>query len=188
MNTKGMLIDPNLSDEELYESESVSSIFSQVGENIYPKVGDMPLLKYIAYIYDKNSPIKLHNAKQRKVEALEYSGLQYRVEEILDMKDKKAIFFASAYLRTQRDAKWATLRSNEDFLWQCQQALLSDEDGLQDLEKKQKISNSMDITFERIEKYKAEIFGDNKESVDEIVNFRVEDYARDLALALQEKK
>jgi uncharacterized protein YlzI (FlbEa/FlbD family) len=187
MNTKGMLIDPNLSDEELYESESVSSIFSQVGENIYPKVGDMPLLKYIAYIYDKNSPIRLHNVKQRKVEALDYSGLQYRIEEILDMKDDKAIFFASAYLRTQRDVKWAALRSNEDFLWQCQEALLSNEDSLKDLETKQKLSNSIDTTIDKIEKYKAEIFGDNKESVDEIVNFRVEDYARDLALALQNK-
>ena len=181
MNTSRMLLDPTIPDEDVLESVVIDSLFGgleRLNKNLRPKIDDVPLLKYIALMYDKNSPLQNFNISRRKQEALNMSELIMNVEDVLGMKNKKAIFYASAYLRFQKDKIWASLKTNEEVFWQCQEALISNNDDLSDLKKKGELQDAMDKSLERGKKYEAELLGDNLQAKDEIINFDVEDYVR----------
>jgi hypothetical protein len=63
-----------------------------------------------------------------------------------------------------------------------------DDDILKNLQVKAKLRDEFSKTIEEITKYQDIVFGDNKEHMDEIINFYPEDFVEALEIAAKEKK
>lgn len=133
------------------------------------------LIKYIIYMYDKNSPMRemYQELEERKLECAMLSGYKELkdkkiLKELFNLTDKRACFLISSFLKFQNHKTWAMLVSNEEVLWQYQQELLSpitdfrqDKEKLQALDIKSKLMNECDSMIKRIEGYEDKIYGDD---------------------------
>ena len=142
------------------------------------------LLKYIIYMYDKNTPMRelYQELQERKVECALLSGYSEKkdkttLEELYNLTDKRACELISSFLKYQNHKSWALLVSNEEVLWQYQQELLNpitdfrqDKEKLQALEIKSKLMNECDSIIKRIEGYEEKIYGDDKKLKDAMKN------------------
>tara|TARA_R100001463_G_scaffold28672_3_gene65641 strand:- start:9439 stop:10071 length:633 start_codon:yes stop_codon:yes gene_type:complete len=142
------------------------------------------LIKYIIYMYDKNTPMRelYQELQERKVECALLSGYSEKkdktiLEELYNLTDKRACELISSFLKYQNHKSWALLVSNEEVLWQYQQELLNpitdfrqDKEKLQALEIKSKLMNECDSIIKRIEGYEEKIYGDDKKLKDAMKN------------------
>ena len=142
------------------------------------------LLKYIIYMYDKNTPMRelYQELQERKIECALLSGYNEKkdktiLEELYNLTDKRACELISSFLKYQNHKSWALLVSNEEVLWQYQQELLNpitdfrqDKEKLQALEIKSKLMNECDSIIKRIEGYEEKIYGDDKKLKDAMKN------------------
>ena len=142
------------------------------------------LLKYIIYMYDKNTPMRelYQELQERKIECALLSGYSEKkdktiLEELYNLTDKRACELISSFLKYQNHKSWALLVSNEEVLWQYQQELLNpitdfrqDKEKLQALEIKSKLMNECDSIIKRIEGYEEKIYGDDKKLKDAMKN------------------
>lgn len=147
---------------------------------------DIPLIRYIALLYDKNSPLrnKIPDINERKEECASIAGITSGKDQIFDLSNEKVVGYINVYLRHQSSKIWAILAANEDVLWQYQQELMkpitdfkNDKDKLQALEIKTKLMNECDAIIKRIESYEEKLFGDNLDKKDEIINYTPENIA-----------
>jgi hypothetical protein len=163
--------------KDLEKNETVIQIFGKI-----PK-SDVPLIKYIALLYDQKSPmrLKIPDIVERKEECAELAGLKEGTEEIFNLSNDKCVGYINVYLKYQSSKIWAILAANEDVLWQYQQELLTpiqnfknDKDKLQALEIKTKLMQECDAIIKRIDAYEDKLFGDTKEKKNEILNLTPE--------------
>lgn len=169
-----------LDDQNLDKNPAAAQIFGK-----FPK-SDIPILRYVALMYDKNSPLrtKVANIEERKEECAEIAGIKTDKDKIFDLSHEKVVRYINIYLRYQSSKIWAILAANEDVLWQYQQELFkpitdfkNDKDKLQALEIKSKLMSECDAIIKRIEAYEEKLFGDNLEKKDEIINYTPESIA-----------
>jgi hypothetical protein len=166
----------------IYDSNLVKNpIIKQVFGN--PPSSDIPILIYVALIYDQKSPLrlKISNIQERKEEAAEMAGIKINTADIFDLRDNNILVYINSYLRHQSSKVWSVLAANEEVLWQYQQELLTpikdfknDKDKLQALEIKTKLMQECDAIIKRIDAYEDKLFGDTKEKKSEILNLTPE--------------
>jgi len=142
------------------------------------------LIKYIMYMYDKNSPMRemYQELEERKTECALLSGYKESkdkkiLKELFNLTDKRACKLISSFLKFQNHKTWAMLLSNEEVLWQYQQELLrpitdfrQDKEKLQALDIKSKLMNECDSMIKRIEGYENKIYGDDNKLKEEMKN------------------
>jgi hypothetical protein len=169
-----------VNDKDLHKNPLVNQIFGKV------LVDDIPMLRYIALLYDIKSPLRLKipDIVERKEECAEMANIKDGKLEIFDLSNDKLLGYINVYLRYQSSKVWAILAANEEVLWQYQQELLTpivnfknDKDKLQALEIKSKLMAECDAIIKRIESYEDKIFGDNKQEKDKIINYTPESIA-----------
>lgn len=169
-----------VNDKELYKNPLTNQIFGKVN------LEDIPMLKYIALLYDIKSPLRLKipDIVERKEECYEMALMKSDKLHIFDLSHDKLLGYINVYLRYQSSKVWAILTANEEVLWQYQQELLTpivnfknDKDKLQALEIKSKLMAECDSIIKRIESYEDKIFGDNKQEKDKIINYTPESIA-----------
>lgn len=169
-----------VNDKYLHKNPLVNQIFGKVSPD------DIPMLRYIALLYDVKSPLRLKipDIVERKEECAEMSDIKDGKLEIFDLSNDKLLGYINVYLRYQSSKVWAILAANEEVLWQYQQELLTpivnfknDKDKLQALEIKSKLMAECDAIIKRIESYEDKIFGDNKQEKDKILNYTPESIA-----------
>lgn len=163
-----------------------NSVTTQIFGNKIPS-GHIPMLKYVALLYDIKSPLRLKipDINLRKQECAEIAELKNGEEDgIFDLSNDNILVYINSYLRYQSSKVWAILAANEEVLWQYQQELLTpirdfknDKDKLQALEIKSKLMGECDAIIKRIESYEDKIFGDNKEKKEAIRNITPESIA-----------
>jgi hypothetical protein len=166
----------------IYDSNLAKNpIIKQVFGN--PPSSDIPILIYVALIYDQKSPLrlKISNIQERKEEAAEMAGIKTDAADIFDLRDNNILGYINSYLRHQSSKVWSVLAANEEVLWQYQQELLTpikdfknDKDKLQALEIKTKLMQECDAIIKRIDAYEDKLFGDTKEKKSEILNLTPE--------------
>ncbi len=169
-----------VNDKDLHKNPLVKQIFGKV------EIDDIPMLRYIALLYDIKSPLRLKipDIVERKEECAEMANIKDGKLDIFDLSNDKLLGYINVYLRYQSSKVWAVLTANEEVLWQYQQELLSpikdfknDKDKLQALEIKSKLMGECDAIIKRIESYEDKIFGDNKQEKDKILNYTPESIA-----------
>ena len=133
------------------------------------------LIKYVIYMYDKNSPMRdlFSDINIRKNECAILAGYdlskhEKKLTKIFNLTDKDIMEMLYNFLKYQNNKAWALLTSNEEGLWQYQKELLTpivdfrqDKEKLQALEVKAKLMNECDMIVKRIENYEEKIFGDD---------------------------
>lgn len=169
----------------IFEDNLVKNpIIKQVFNN--PPVSEIPILIYIALMYDQKSPLrlKISNIQERKEEAAEMAGIKGDTSDIFDLRDNNILVYINIYLRHQSSKVWSVLAANEEVLWQYQQELLTpikdfknDKDKLQALEIKTKLMQECDAIIKRIDAYEDKLFGDTKERKTEILKLTPESIA-----------
>ena len=166
--------------KDIHKDKSVTQIFGKVSAD------QIPLIKYIALMYDQKSPmrLKISDIQLRKEECYEMSELKGDKEGIFDLSHDNILAYINAYLKHQSSKIWAVMTANEEVLWQYQQELLTpivnyknDKDKLQALEIKTKLMQECDAIIKRIEAYEEKIFGDNDDKKKEILNLTPESIA-----------
>jgi len=97
-------------EDNLEKHPDVVTIFGR-----QPK-SNVPLIKYIALLYDQKSPmrLKISDIKERKKECAEMAGLPKDSEHIFNLTDDNILKYVNAYLRHQSSKVWAILAANED--------------------------------------------------------------------------
>lgn len=165
--------------KDLHKDDMITQIFGAI------TISDIPLIKYVALLYDVKSPmrLKIPDVNLRKEECAELAGIK-DTDSIFDLSHEKVLGYINAYLRFQSSKVWAVLAANEEVLWQYQQELLTpivnfknDKDKLQALEIKTRLMNECDAIIKRIEAYEEKLFGDNKQEKDKIINYTPESIA-----------
>ncbi len=192
-NTGGMLFD--IYQDDLHLLPIVRSIYAELNESASKQMhsvskGDIPLLKYVALMYDKNSPLKREPIDRRKVIACEQARFRTNneQEQAVLIKTDRVVAFIHYYLRFQDDHTWTSYMLNSEVFHQNVQIVLK---GASDPKEQQTVMALMKSNEElrsRIKSYEDEIFGDNKEMMKEIINFYVEDFVDALELKEKERK
>ncbi|MGL4362715.1 MAG: hypothetical protein ACRCSG_05555 [Cellulosilyticaceae bacterium] len=179
--TEGLLIDIA---EDVLKLEIVKSIFSRLKtSNEDPiKKDDVPTIKYISLMYDKNSPIKKETIDNRKIIAAENAQFKNKSDEkdAQTLNTNRVVAMVHLFLKHQNDFRWSTYITATESFWQNQQVILKGASDPKEQETINKLAKANDETIDRIEKYQDQIFGDNKERMAEIINFSVEDYVKAL--------
>ena len=171
-----------ISEKDLRTHPTTHQIF---GERV--PSADIPVLKYVALLYDIKSPLRLKipDISLRKQECAEIAGISNADDlGIFDLSHDNILSYINSYLRHQSSKMWAILAANEEVLWQYQSELLTpitqfknDKDKLQALEIKSKLMAECDAIIKRIDSYEDKIFGDNKDKKDVIRNITPESIA-----------
>lgn len=188
-NIGGMLF--NIYEDNLHDLPIVKSIYADINDNqskstrnISPS--DTSLLKYVALMYDKNSPIKREPIDRRKIIACEQAQFKSNseTENAVLIKNDRVVALIHYYLRFQNDHTWTSYILNSEVFHQNAQIVLK---GASDPKEQQTVMALMKSNEElrnRIKSYEDEIFGDNKDKMHEIINF----YPEDFVDVLDEKK
>jgi DUF1680 family protein len=167
-------------DNNIEKHPTVKQIFGKVTKP------DVPLILYVAYLYDKNTPLRLKvpDIAERKKEAAELAGLKGNKENIFSLKDEKLVGYVNTYLKYQSSKIWAAMVANEEVLYEYQQELLSpitgfknDKDKLQALDIKSRLMNECDSIIKRLDAYEDKLFGDLRDNIQEVINYTPESVA-----------
>ena len=168
--------------------------FSNISYMLIAKSERVKTMKYLVFMYDKNSPLvsQYNEVRSRKQKALELSNVvksedPYLYEKLMLFEDSDLIQIAAQMLRKQNDSIFSMLVSQEIFFDECLKKVLQpleiedDKKGLEALEKKAKISEAMEKVADRIEKYKSKFFrndDDLEKKIRNVVAFTPESIAQ----------
>ena len=190
---EGMLVD--IYADEVHKLPIVAEIYSELNKNATPKMRsinatDESFLKYIALMYDKNSPIQKQQIANRKLIASEQADFKNiaEAERAVDIKDGRVVALIHYYLRFQSDFVWSAYCTTAESFWGNQQMILKGAGDAKEQETVIKLQERLPKMIESLEAYQHKIFGDNKEKIIEIINFSVEDYALALREADKERE
>lgn len=188
-NIGGMLF--NIYEDNLHELPIVKSIYADINDNqskstrnISPS--DTSLLKYVALMYDKNSPIKREPIDRRKIIACEQAQFKSNseTENAVLIKNDRVVALIHYYLRFQNDHTWTSYILNSEVFHQNAQIVLKGSSDPKEQQTVMALMKSNEELRNRIKIYEDEIFGDNKDKMHEIINF----YPEDFVDVLDEKK
>ena len=168
--------------------------FSNISYMLIAKSERVKTMKYLVFMYDKNSPLvsQYSEVRARKQKALELANVvksedPYLYEKLMLFEDADLIQIAAQMLRKQNDSIFSMLVSQEIFFDECLKKVLQpleiedDKKGLEALEKKAKISEAMEKVADRIEKYKSKFFrndDDLEKKIRNVVAFTPESIAQ----------
>lgn len=142
-------------------------------------------IRYVCYMYDKNSPIKdyYQDLYVRKEECARLAGFSTKskgiLEDVFDMKNEGVLTMINDFLIFQNERVWSMYVSNEQTFYEYQRKLLRnvegdrDKDVLQALQIKSKLMNDMDEINSRMESYLRSLTGDDAEVVRAITKRRM---------------
>jgi len=164
-----------LEDENYMSIEGIKE-FEQISYVLIPKNERIKTIKFIIFMYDKNSPLvsAYSEIKARKKKALELLDINLKnnnelYHKLTQFEDEGLIEVVAQMLRKQNDSIFSILVSQEIFLEECLRKVLQplevtdDKKGLEALEKKAKISEAMEKVVDRIEKYRSKFFRNDEE-------------------------
>lgn len=164
-----------LEDENYRSIESIKE-FEQISYVLIPKSERIKTIKFIIFMYDKNSPLvsAYSEIKARKKKALELLDINLKnnnelYHKLTQFEDESLVEVTAQMLRKQNDSIFSILVSQEIFLEECLRKVLQplevtdDKKGLEALEKKAKISEAMEKVVDRIEKYRSKFFRNDDE-------------------------
>lgn len=158
----------------------------------YPKLratigdADDKMVRYVILMYDINSPLKSHypELNKRKEFAADLAG--YNVSDDLtsifdfkleDKPNEELLDITMKYLKYQNNMVWQMIISNEQAFNEYNRRVMMPVDGnrdkdiLQAVEIKTKIMESMDVIYQRIQRYTKEMFGGD-ESLEDVITKR----------------
>lgn len=163
-------------EDENYRSIEGIKEFEQISYVLIPKNERIKTIKFIIFMYDKNSPLvsAYSEIKARKKKALELLDINLKnnnelYHKLTQFEDEGLIEVVAQMLRKQNDSIFSILVSQEIFLEECLRKVLQplevtdDKKGLEALEKKAKISEAMEKVVDRIEKYRSKFFRNDEE-------------------------
>jgi len=143
------------------------------------------VIRYVCYMYDKNSPIKDYHQDLavRKAECARLSGFSSGdkgiLEEVYDMKNEGVLAMINDFLIFQNERVWTMYVSNEQTFYEYQKKLLRnvegdrDKDILQALQIKSRLMTDMDEINNRLESYLRILTGDDTQMARVIVKRRM---------------
>lgn len=132
-------------------------------------------IKYLVFMYDKNTPLvtKYPDIEERKKVAVTLASLtnQYNADVIEDLRELRDPYFdiLMGMLRKQNEPVFNMLITQEELFNECMNKMLrkveedSSSDELSALEKKGKISNLMEETIDRIDRFRSRYYGSDDE-------------------------
>lgn len=188
LNIKGMLFD--IYEPELSRNAMVLDIFKEIGPKGSRVIikSDEEFIRYVALMYDKNSPLKRYTIESKKEQAVKHSGIinEDHIERVYTLKkknrsgeletDTKLVGMIHCYLKYQNNFAWSSYNINSELFWQNQLTVLKGATDPKEQETIMKLMDRNETLRARLKSYEDEIFGDNKEEMEEIINFSVEDY------------
>lgn len=130
-------------------------------------------IKYLVFMYDKNTPLvsKYPDIDERKKVAVDLADLtkQYNQDIIDKLVDLREPFFGilMQMLKKQNEPVFNMLVTQEELFHECMSKMLqkveedSSSDELSALEKKGKISNLMEETIDRIDRFRSRYYGND---------------------------
>jgi hypothetical protein len=190
---EGMLID--IYADEVHKLPIVADIYSEINKNATAKmksinIVDEPFLKYVALMYDKQSPIQKQQIENRKLIAVEQAGFKYEhdIMRAVDITDDRTVALIHYYLRYQSDFVWSAYCTTLESFYGNQQMILKGAGDAKEQETVMKLQDKLPKLIEALESYRHKIYGDNREQITKIENFTVEDYAYALEQAEEERK
>lgn len=149
------------------------------------------MIKYTIYCYDKKSPVfkMFKDIESRKKQAAKLAGISINktnTNNYFNLKKKELLNMVHEFLIYQNNRKYSLYISSQEMFYELQYQIVkrlegeSEKDLMASLEKKSKISQTLDELLGRIEKYEADLFDhDNKENVSKLKNNSIvtpEDY------------
>lgn len=192
LNTNGMLID--IYKDNLYRDDLTVEVFKHMGfkgSHTLMK-DDEKFIKYVALMYDKNSPLKRYTIESKKEQSAKHAGLidKSHIDRAYTLRknnrkgepetDLKMVGMIHSYLRSQNDFAWSSYVINAELFWQNQNTVLKGASDPKEQETIMKLMDKNETLRTRLKSYEDEIFGDNKEEMEEIIKFSVEDYVEAL--------
>lgn len=172
--TERMLI--NIIEPEFYKKRETKKIF----DGIPLMISDVPLIGYIALVYDKNSPLRKEDLAERKTSAVSLCNFPTAEESknALGLTDDRTKAFLHKYIKAQNSVKWTQYISFEAAFYNNVKIMMDEQTGVADQEKIGKITTNNIKILEEMEKMKETLFLDDVEKAETIINFFPEDFAR----------
>jgi hypothetical protein len=167
--------------------------FDKISHHRFHKQQKVQILKVLAYLYDIQSPLvsQYTDIMARRDKALELAQVsktnQAELYKILrDFEHQDLIIVTAEMLRKQNDTVFSLLVSQEIFFSECLTKVLQpiqgedDKETLSALEKKAKISETMQQVVDRIDKFRSRYFRNDQDlekKVRTVVSFTPEGIA-----------
>lgn len=135
------------------------------------------VVKYLAYMYDKDSPLpkKIVDLDARKAQALELSGARslpsHFIENLLSLSDPRIRQVVHQMLKVQRHRMWHQLVTNEMYFYELQERMLEpieeeqDKRDIEAIEKKNRLSEISEELDKKITRLYEQYYGDDIESI-----------------------
>lgn len=180
-NSEKMLID--IYAEDVSKLDIVASIyrdFNKVNAKSHKMImrSDNPMLIYTALMYDKNSPIRKEPIDERKKIAIQNANFatETAISRAIGITEPRELAIIHYYLKYQNSRRWASFVALEQNWWVNNQKLLSGGDDVKEQETVNKLAKANNDLMGQLDKLEEEIFGDNDEKKDQIINFCLEDF------------
>lgn len=177
-----------------YEKLDKMKQFDKIDHSKFHKQQKVQILKVLAYLYDVNSPLvsQYTDIKARREKAIELAQVDKRTQnelykKLMEFEDNDLIIVTAQMLRKQNDTVFSLLVSQEIFFSECLTKVLQpiqgedDKETLSALEKKAKISETMQQVVDRIDKFRSRYFRNDQElekKVRSVVSFTPEGIAK----------
>ena len=117
--TEAMLFD--IYESDLSQNPTVKSIYKELNKNPETAIrkSDEALLRYIALMYDKNSPIKKEPIDERKRRSVAQAQFETKEEsdKATEISDDKVVALINYYLRYQHDLVWGQYMMSLEVFW-----------------------------------------------------------------------
>lgn len=180
-NSEKMLID--IYAEDVSKLDIVASIyrdFNKANAKSHKMImrSDNAMLIYTALMYDKNSPIRKEPIDERKKIAIQHANFatETAISRAIGITDARELAIIHYYLKYQNSRRWASFVALEQNWWVNNQKLLSGGDDVKEQETVNKLAKANNDLMGQLDKLEEEIFGDNDQKKDEIINFCLEDF------------
>lgn len=172
--TEKMLI--RILEEDFYKDRAVKKIFS----DIPLMISDVPLIGYVALVYDRYSPLRKEDLLDRKSSAINLCNFPTAKEAkcARDISDDRTKAFVQKYIKAQHSVKWAQYVSFEAAFYNNNKIMMDEQTGVADQEKIGKITANNIKILEELERMKEFMFIDDSDKAEEIINFFPEDFCK----------
>jgi hypothetical protein len=172
--TSKMLID--ILEDEFHKNKNVKRVFKDVPLMI----SDIPLMGYVALVYDRFSPLRKEDLSDRKGSAIALCNFPTVSEADLAISigDDRTKTFVQKYIKAQHSVKWAQYVSFEAAFYNNIKIMMDEQTGVGDQEKIGKITANNIKILEELERMKEFMFIDDTDQAESIINFFPEDFCR----------
>jgi len=155
-----MIFDKRDFQDMTFKVNGVKDVTKAEGVKDIDELKELPqeTIKYLAYVYDSNSPVvkRSRDLNERKERAAKMAG----VDGPVSLDDEKVVSAIHAMLRYQGSYEWSLITMNEETFYENLKRILSpveddkDKDEITALEKKEKLLGFCDEIHSRLKDYK----------------------------------